>query len=201
MICFSPIRFLLPAIALLSIAFNGFSQEISLKYFFAAANNNKAYLRWSMSAGNVCNGIDIFRSTDGINYNKIGEIFGVCGSNDSSQAFEYIDDSPIVNKTNYYRLTFGGRSHTHDASVYVLAENSIILYPNPTFNTSTLRFSNSSGESSTLNVYDLAGRLITTGNTSGNNYKLETSAWHTGLYILVLTLPNRVYTQKMCVIH
>src|SRR5437870_3891883 len=78
-----------------------------LPVFEAIQVENRVQLNFTISAGNTCNGIQIFRSPDAVNFIEIGDIQGVCGSSDRSESYFFIDQAPLKNKTNYYRLQLG----------------------------------------------------------------------------------------------
>jgi len=73
----------------------------------AIKDKDRIILQWTIKKGSSCIGIGIFRSTDAINFEVIGEIKGVCGSTEFAQAYHFIDENPIKNKTNYYVLEMG----------------------------------------------------------------------------------------------
>ena len=50
--------------------------------FSAVQVETKVQLNFTIKAGNTCNGIEIFRSPDSVNFSLIGDIQGVCGSTD-----------------------------------------------------------------------------------------------------------------------
>ena len=68
----------------------------------AIKDKNRVIINWTIKRGNSCIGIGIFRSVDRTNYELIGEIQGICGSTEFAQAFHFIDENPVKNKTNYY---------------------------------------------------------------------------------------------------
>ncbi len=70
-------------------------------------NNGKVYLNWSIVSGSTCNGIQIYRSTDSVMFTQVGNIPGICGSSSSAISYNFIDDNPVKNKVNYYRLELG----------------------------------------------------------------------------------------------
>ena len=78
-----------------------------LNYFSANLGDNDVYLSWEIMGGGQCNGIQILRSTDSLNYVEIGDVQGVCGSPDFAQQYDFTDESPVENSINYYRLELG----------------------------------------------------------------------------------------------
>lgn len=177
------------------------AQSGIVKSYFAEAKNDKVYLRWIMAAGNTCNGIEISRSTDGANYTLIGNIYGVCGSEDTAQTFEFTDENPLKNKTNFYRLTFGSLGATETRSVFVISETDYILYPNPASTKALLLFENKAAHTATLVVYNIVGRPVHKSITKADITEIDVSYLPAGIYPFVLSMQGKVLTGKLCVVH
>ena len=75
--------------------------------FYLSENKGTVDLHWSIMEGSTCNGIQIYRSNDSIQFSKIGEISGVCGSISEEQSYTFSDVNPFRNQVNYYRLELG----------------------------------------------------------------------------------------------
>ena len=134
-----------------------------LNYFRINLSGDQVYLSWEISGGNTCNGINIYRSTNDTDYVKIGDIAGVCGSLDFPQSYNFIDDDPVSNAYNYYRIELGVQGTSNSISVhYIDLENSdYVLYPNPVEENSVIYFDNPDNLSYDYRVYDMQGNLIT----------------------------------------
>ena len=94
-------------ICLIGLIVNGllFSQDApQVSKFTVESINGKAYLNWTIDAGGTCNGIRILRSTDSLIFQEVGLLEGVCGSLSFPTNYTYTDESPLVNKVNYYKL-------------------------------------------------------------------------------------------------
>jgi hypothetical protein len=175
-------------------------QTTFARNFIAEAKDGKTYLRWTISQGNTCDGISILRSGDQITYTQIGEISGVCGSTDSAQTYLYTDDSPELNKTNFYKLQFGLTGITAEQSVYIFSKGGYNLYPNPAHNQSRLFFSNN-GKNVTLLLYNLSGQLVQNVQTTDNYFVINTSYLASGLYLFAVQTSEHVLTGKLVVVH
>jgi hypothetical protein len=171
------------------------------EHFIAAANKNKVYLQWTILSGNTCNGMLIFRSADNIHFNQIDEIFGVCGSEDSAQTFQYTDEQPEINKTNFYKIQFGFSGNTISQSVFVLAQGGVTLLPNPASSSAQLYFDNSQGQLTTFALYDISGRMLQSMETKNNQVEIDLQGIPAGLYGYLLTLPSLIYKGTLSVVH
>ncbi len=91
------------------------------------------HIECTIRAGNTCNGLSIMRSKDGINYNQIGAVTGICGDERVSVKYNIIDGKPFLNTINYYQIEPGGFEVSETVSIYVsdLKGKTILLFPNP----------------------------------------------------------------------
>ena len=85
-------------------------------------------LDWTMSAGNTCEGIDIYRSLDGSNFETVGTIPGICGDINSPVPFSWTDHSAPELTTVYYRLRLGlnGFSSVQRIDLTILGQQSTV---------------------------------------------------------------------------
>jgi hypothetical protein len=172
------------------ISFHGNAQiEEYLNFYTATENEGTVLLSWQIQAGNTCNGIQIARSTDNIQYTQIGEIFGICGSIDKPESYSFTDANPIPNATNFYRLQFGGGGVTAVAQIDIYQFNSsgFLLYPNPVYSEGIIRFNNKESALFILRIYDMQGKEIYTSQTQGNYFNLSNQHFQAGPYKFSLT--------------
>ena len=177
---------------ILSIFMNAlysFSQETILDQFSAENVSGKVLLAWTIKSGNTCNGIRIYRSDDSLNYTEIGDIQGVCGNSGYAVNYTYQDDSPSLNKVNYYRLNLGGQGLTYSVSVQVIdvGQNDYFLEQNPIGAETKLYFKNLTGEPYFLTIYSADGMHKETKETSSDYFELNQFNYSTGLYYFVLS--------------
>lgn len=175
-------------------------QSTFARNFIAEAKDGKTYLRWTISQGNTCDGITILRSEDQINYTQIGEISGVCGSTDSAQTYLFTDNSPVLNKTNFYKLQFGLAGITATQSVYLFSAGGYNLYPNPANQQSRLFFANN-GKKVPMVLYNLSGQAVQSIETTDNFFTINTSYLAAGMYFFVVHLPQSSIKGKLLVVH
>lgn len=176
------------------------AQSTFARNFIAEAKDGKAYLRWTISQGNTCDGITILRSEDQISYTPIGEISGVCGSTDSAQTYLFTDETPVLNKTNFYKLHFGLTGITATQSVYLFSAGGYSLYPNPTNDQCRLFFSNN-GKKVSLLLYNLSGQAVQSIETTDNFFTIYTSYLAASMYFFVVHLPQSTIKGKLLVVH
>ena len=88
------------------------AQKVSYKDFKFEQYQTSLVLEWIIESGSTCSGITIYSSLDGVNFEEVGSIEGVCGSKFNSQSYLFTDKNPAVNTINYYRLKFGNSQYS-----------------------------------------------------------------------------------------
>lgn len=159
-----------------------------LSKFNANVVGDKVLLTWRIKAGNTCNGIDVYRSTDSLNYTLIGSVEGICGNVSFPTDYEYFDVSPVENSKNYYRLGLGGNGFSEVIPIWYFdfSESDHFLSPNPVMENATLRFKNDSGLEVELIIYDMKGQEYFREKTNTDNFVLESSKFEAGEYLIRL---------------
>ena len=150
--------------------------------------NGKVLLTWSVTQGNTCNGIQVLRSLDGANFDQIGSIEGICGSTSATLKYQFTDPSPVVNVTNYYRLSLGGIGFSYLVNTEVIdtGEEDYVLAPHPLADESLLIFDNENQELITITFFTERGEIVKEVQTSEQSISLNRSDFGSGVYIFVL---------------
>ena len=178
----------------------GFAQpETVLSDFYAVQANKHVILKWVMTQGVTCFGIDIFRSDDSINFVQIGFIPGVCGSNSGEEAYSFTDTAPVPNKKVFYKLSFGGLSSSEIIEfefVSVSAEGYSIL-PEQGKRRTNILYLNPSNSPHELKVFDLNGRNIGTVSSNGNKISIDYAHLPNGIYLFILSSENKSVQGKL----
>lgn len=157
--------------------------------FNAFENNGKIYLNWKIIAGSTCNGIQIFRSVDSVNFTEIGSIPGVCGSTSFEQPYDFTDCNPVKNKINYYRLGLGGSGLSEILPIEIihLEAGNFQIRPNPIIGSGKIYFSNERKELHQLLLFNQSGVLLLSLKTALENFDLDASGFYAGVYTFVIT--------------
>lgn len=169
------------AISLLAVSIPSFAQ-FEVKGFTAIENKGKVQLAWIMTEGSICNGIVVLRSTDSINFERVGAIAGTCGKISEPETFTFIDPSPIVNRKSYYQLEFGGLTYSAAVSieVYDISSGSIVI-PNPAVNNTNIHFSNTDNSEHTLKLY-YQGKQVAELTTKEDEFNIDLTDYKIGIY-------------------
>jgi hypothetical protein len=159
---------------------------VEMTNFDATAAQNTVKLNW-LTASEKNNGyFDIERSANGRDWSKIGQMKGN-GTTSAVHKYAFVDESPLAT-VNYYRLkqvdADGNPSYSATVSVNVKSGGKTLsVYPNPANDRLNLVSDRFDTEGS-LEIYDLAGRLVQSGKSTSN--QLDISRLNAGLYQLRL---------------
>jgi len=175
------------------------AQELPyLNTFSASETNGKVYLHWIISSGNTCDGVRVFRSSDGVQYNQIGEISGICGSPYSDVSYEYWDTLPLLNTTSYYKLELGnlGFSLVETLQIYDFSIQSYQLVPHPFSTGGTITFKNPSFEMARLRIFNLHGHLVLEDEQNDNKFQIPVGILKAGIYVFEIVTSERKFLAK-----
>ena len=145
--------------------------NISLDYFNIFEYNNQVFVDITLSPGNTCNGIKLWRSTDSLNIIEVVYLDGVCGNSSYSTTYNLVDSSPILNSLNYYKVQYGSNilSEIYEILVLDFKETNFQIWPNPANDFTTFYFKNPLAELYLFNFYNFSGEKLTTIYTRKNN--------------------------------
>jgi hypothetical protein len=160
--------------------------------------NDQVFLQWQMLAGNVCQGIDIYRSADSLQFDLIGHISGDCGNISEPVDFNFTDPAPLPNQKNYYRLELGllGLSHIIPVFVNDPGENNMLLYPNPAGDQVKILFRNDGNLPAQLGVFNAQGMQVFATDLRGDAYVLHTHNLPAGNYLAVVTIDGNIIREE-----
>ncbi len=168
----------------------GLSQELHpiLDRFSAFEVNKTVQIDCIISSGSTCNGIDILRSTDSLNYEIIGNIAGVCGSTSHPVSYQFEDSNPQINAPNYYKLELGGFGFTGAIAITIrnVEEGKVQVFPNPANQLTQVSFKNPVNQKYQLSIRNLAGELIFIKETTRDYFDVNVANWNSGYYAIQL---------------
>ena len=172
---------------IVSLGFAVRSQSI-LSSFDIGLSQGNVLLAWTIKSGSTCNGMQVFRSQDSVNFVLIEDIQGVCGSLSSSVSYTFTDHTPILNAFNYYKIDFGGQEQSSILGIEVInvLSNSFVLRPNPVTGASDLYFENDNQNEVVLKVFEDFGDVIYKSQTNSNKFVLDSTSFSDGLYYFSL---------------
>ncbi|HVD97731.1 MAG TPA: autotransporter-associated beta strand repeat-containing protein [Cytophagaceae bacterium] len=172
---------------------------VTLISFSGKKVNNSNELNWVTANEINSSYYEILRSSDGINFESIGNI-NAAGNTSSSSTYVFIDDSPLSGM-NYYKLAqydFNGNSTTssiiainnHEEGVFTINA----LYPNPASEFVAINFESEVAGSYDVILYDELGKelakIIMEGRIGKNQFKLPLDNYSNGKYFIRIVNPK-----------
>jgi hypothetical protein len=199
----APLRLCGLILLILSLPFLATSQTADdiLSKFFAVQQDDEVLIRWTITAGNTCEDTYIERSLDGISFERIGLISGVCGSPDQPITYDFYDTVPIPNRLNIYRLELGLYGYTlpQSAEFIVLNKFGYSLQPNPMGEKTTIIFQNPQEEQIRFFLYDMNGKTVMDFTTTRDRITLYRNELGSGVFVFALDGQD-VYLQGKLVV-
>lgn len=164
-------------------------------------SENVVELNWSTGSEQNSSHFIVQRSTDGENFENIGEV-PAAGNSNVILDYHFVDMEAMGNII-YYRLKqvdYNGQ-YDHSKTIVVSKEDNeqmeVTAYPNPVQNRLSIRFSDEQ-EKVLLEITDMNGRkLYEKEYSSVSDIQINTSNWNAGIYLLRISSGNAVHYQKL----
>lgn len=163
-------------------------QEDFLEFFRVIQREDDVVLNWVISKGNTCNGIDILRSSDSLNFTAIGQIEGICGDEEESVSYVFVDNDPLSAGRSFYRLELGavGSSEIKGLDFIDLTDQSYVVRPNPVVNQGRVYFKPSDTQTHYMYLFDIQGKISAEIPSSGMYFELQNKGYQSGLYVFII---------------
>jgi hypothetical protein len=171
---------------------------IVLSSFTGYKESNKNILNWETASEQNNTGFEIQKSTDGIEFKKIGFVLSKAENGTSSFEikYNYTDASP-ANGTNYYRLRQLDKDGKEFISNVVVLKSNIklaeivSLYPNPVKDNLNVSVNSAITDKVSLVITDISGRTVIQQkyplNNGVNNIQVKTATLVAGTYFIKIT--------------
>jgi hypothetical protein len=192
-------KLLLAATGCLMLAASSAQQDELLVSFTGQQVETSIQLAFTVRAGITCFGTRVERSEDGLLFETIGIISGVCGSTTVEEQYIFDDTMPSPNKLNYYRVNFGNFGFTNYISVHFTDfGNAIVVAPHPVADEATIYFPFSAGKEVEISLINSAGARVGSMEGTGGKAMFDRQNLPAGVYLLRIEYPDqRIYTSKI----
>ena len=145
------------------------------------------------------------RSSDGVNFNEIGQVIAA-GYSNNENAYAFMDNSPVVGQ-NLYRVVnvdkTGGSFDSQIVEVNYFRPESLswgTVGPNPASEYLDMSFYSPKASKMSYQVFDLGGKLVLESQidavNGGNTARLDVSQLNAGSYFLALQSSTEKLTRK-----
>lgn len=163
---------------------------VTMFIFTAIADKQTALLQWKTATEINNSHFDVERSTDGINFIKIGAVEGH-GTTTMAQQYSFTDVAPVKGN-DYYRITqVDVNGHKQYSSIRMLvfgdeANKQLYVYPNPAINVLHVKLPGIAATGSELQLFDATGHEVLRKQVpaSAGNVDVEISNIAAGVYIV-----------------
>jgi Secretion system C-terminal sorting domain len=155
-------------------------------------SNNAIAILWKTAKEEGNSAFTIERSADGLSYSSIGKVSGEKNST-VEKSYNFSDATPLQG-VNYYRIRSVDLAGKETISKVVSvnfsekAKTALQVYPNPAYSALQVEVMSDEEVAKTVQVFDLAGRVILTQNaalTKGlNSISLDVNAVLAGTYLV-----------------
>lgn len=142
----------------------------------------------TLQAGFTCNGIQLLRSADSVQFETIGLIGGVCGSTTEEVSYDFFDPQPLDGRKHFYSLLLGGRIPSEVLSIRLLDFNKIgfVMGPNPARELLQLRWQNEAEQLHYITLLNSHGQPLFNWEHRGSESELRLPALPAGIYFIHL---------------
>ncbi len=160
--------------------------------FSVSQLNGQVALFWQMVQGSTCNGIQIYRSTDSISFERVGYIPGICGSVFESVNFYFTDSMPVANAVNYYYLELGSIGVSDVLSINVLSSENggYQIRPHPVIDHAIIYFDKADGLSHIIRIYNMQGQEVFSEESDDDYFNITTDVLPVGSYAFTISSSN-----------
>ncbi|HET7117907.1 MAG TPA: T9SS type A sorting domain-containing protein, partial [Hanamia sp.] len=178
---------------------------VTLINFTAQLQGNTALLQWETAQELNNDHFDVERSTDGRSFVNIGKVAG-SGTTSLPHNYRFMDDSPVPDATNYYRLEQvdddGSYTYSKIESVTFTGNNlPAAIYPNPAHNYFIVQhYIGQDMKPAYIVVKDMEGRtLINQQLNNTNSERINITGLSKGVYMVSVITGEKVQTKKLVI--
>ena len=179
---------------------------VTLKELKVVYADGVSRLSWSTSQESNSSHFEIERSTDGINFTRIGTI-AAAGNSSNAKNYAFNDMHPVTG-INYYRLKMMDKdgkfvySNIKTVNVNIKGNALTAIYPSPFIDKVNIVIANETANKAEVEIFDNAGKLVVKHsaivNKGINTIKVENlDKLARGLYIIKVRLDENMFIQKL----
>jgi len=176
---------------------------VYLLNFDAKMNNGQVYLNWTTSFESNSSHFEIERSSNGLNFEKIGSVKAATNSSAKTN-YQFVDDkAPVSGRKLFYRLKMvdldESNSRSRVAVLDLVPDNRLlIVYPSPAKDRISVIVNNR--EDGVLRISDQQGKLVFNrqlgAQRGSSQYEISVSNYAPGVYYVQLISGGVVQTIK-----
>ena len=177
----------------LAISFGLISQDVDFVSNLNVTEVEQSLLiNWTIDSGRTCQGQNILHGTDGVIFEEVGHISGICGNLSEPVNYSFTHLKPTANSINYYRIELGGYGVSQIVSEYliIVSSESALVYPTPSQNDFQIKWNNTNNSKLNISFYSQNGTLIREEIGSGEMFYGNASEFETGIYLFTIFIED-----------
>ena len=157
--------------------------------------DGRIQVAWTMKGGSTCDGTEVERATDGVSYDVVHRIAGICGDPSVPVSFSWIDAAPPELSTLYFRIRMGfdGTSSVKQVVFAQLVTTEQRIFPVPVVDNATLLLDLPSSAMAEIRIHDAQGKLVLERSVTGRSHLLQLSFLAPGAYSYTTTSGSRSF--------
>ncbi|MCY7410196.1 MAG: T9SS type A sorting domain-containing protein [Chitinophagales bacterium] len=175
-----------------------FGQENLLVNFTGQQIETYIHLNFTVIAGISCLGTEVQRSPDGIQFETIGIIPGICGGTEEQDYF-FDDSLPLKNQLNYYRIDLKQYGTSNSINLkFIDYGDGFVIAPNPATEIISVFFSNFNNQKITFTIFSLNGITLQSITTNSSTVSLNRNQLPLGIYFFQIRNTEQILqTEKI----
>lgn len=153
---------------------------------------------WTIQGGSTCNGQEVERSSDGINFTEVHHIAGICGDPTNAVSYQWFDASPPELSTVFYRIQLGfeGYSSVKSLEYEQIETSDQRFFPSPMNEVATLLLKVPIGTAVDLSVWNSNGQLVHQRTNIGGKVDLVLPGLRAGVYSYRALSDGKVFSGR-----
>lgn len=156
-----------------------------IKTFELTVLDGRILVTWTMQGGSTCDGSEVLRSTNGVDFTPVHRLEGICGDAALDVPYLWMDASPPELSTVYYRIKLGleGFSSVKSVAFTQLTYSDQRFFPSPMRDEATLLLNVPASARVDLLIFDAAGRIVVTrAGLTGREHRIQLPGARPGIY-------------------
>jgi hypothetical protein len=167
-----------------------------IRTFTLTVLDGRIHVAWTMQGGSTCDGSEVLRSTDGVDFITAHRIDGICGDASLDVPFSWMDDAPPEFSTLSYRIKLGneGFSSVKTVDFTQLTSSDQRFFPSPMRDDATLLLNVPASARVDLLIFDMGGRIVwEREGLVGREHRIELRDVRAGMYGYVARSEGRMF--------
>ena len=151
---------------------------------------------WTIQGGNTCDGQEIERSTNGVDFQAVHRIEGICGDPSFAVPFQWFDTTVPEFSALHYRIKLGAKGYSTVKSIVFdqLTSSSERFFPSPMGEQATLLINVPASAAVQLRVVDMTGKEIMNDLAAmGPKHTISMVGSPAGCYVYIATSGGRTF--------